>query len=92
MEGSPWQYYKLLTVVDSDPDYLIQTEYDLSHGGCRTRDNFDEETFMGGDWKPWVDVFASKNDVDRKINAAIGDIETSLENIIKKYGLGGDGV
>ena len=30
--------------------------------------------------------------VDIKVDALTGDIETSLDNIIKKYGLGGDGV
>ena len=68
----PWQYYKLLTVVDGDPDHLVQTEYDLSNGGCRKRDNYDKETYMGGDWKPWVDVFASKNDLDNKVNKVDG--------------------
>ena len=86
--GPPWQYYKLLTVVDGDPDYLVQTEYDLSHGGCRTRNNFNEETGTAGDWNPWVNVFVSQWDLTN----AIGDVEASLENIIAKYGLGGDGV
>ena len=40
----------------------------------------------------WEEVSVSPYDVDRKINTAIGDIETSLENIIAKYGLGGDSV
>ena len=84
----PWQYYKLLTVVDGDPDYLVQTEYDLSHGGCRTRNNFNEETCTAGDWNPWVNVFVSQWD----LTDAIGDVETSLENIIAKYGLGGDSI
>ncbi len=70
--NSPWQHYKLLTVADSDPNYLIQTEYDLSHGGCRTRDNYDEEAYMGGKWKPWVDVFASKNDITNKVDKIDG--------------------
>ena len=30
--------------------------------------------------------------VDVKVDALKGDIETSLENIIKKYGLGGESV
>ena len=86
--GPPWQYYKLLTVVDGDPDCLVQTEYDLSHGGCRTRNDFNEETGTAGDWNPWVNVFVSQWDLTN----AIGDVEKSLENIIQKYGLGGDGV
>ena len=42
------------------------------------------------DWRevPLNDNTATKDYVDR----AIGDIETSLENIIAKYGLGGDSV
>lgn len=86
----PWQYYKLLTVVDGDPDHLIQTEYDLSYGVCRKRDNYDEEMSTGGDWNAWWDMSVSSSYVTEKINKAIGDVETALENIIAKYGLGGD--
>lgn len=37
-------------------------------------------------WSEWVTVSATAEYVDEKI----GDVETSLENIIDKYGLGGD--
>ena len=73
----PWQQYKLLTVVDGDPDYTIQTEYDLSYGGCRRRDNYHEGE-EGGEWKDWEDVFVDKS----KFDDAMGDIETSLDTII----------
>ena len=36
----------------------------------------------------WQEIYVSEYDLDK----AIGDVETSLENIIAKYGLGGDGV
>ena len=36
----------------------------------------------------WQEIYVSQKDLDK----AIGDVETSLENIIAKYGLGGDGV
>ena len=36
----------------------------------------------------WQKIYVSQTDLDN----AIGDVETSLENIIAKYGLGGDGV
>ena len=36
----------------------------------------------------WQEIYVSEYDLDN----AIGDVETSLENIIAKYGLGGDGV
>lgn len=37
-------------------------------------------------------VSYERNDVVGYVDRAIGDIETSLENIIEKYGLGGDSV
>ena len=44
--------------------------------------------WSGYDIIEWQEIYASKYDLDN----AIGDVETSLENIIAKYGLGGDGV
>ena len=44
--------------------------------------------WSGDDYIKWQEIYASKYDLDK----AIGDVETSLENIIAKYGLGGDGV
>lgn len=41
-----------------------------------------------GEWLEWTSPYVTP----AKLNNAIGDIETSLENIIKKYGLGGDDV
>lgn len=76
--GPPWQHYRLLTVVNGDPDHLIQTEYDLSNGGCRTRDNYDEEISTGGEWNAWENLFVYKSTFD----AAIGDIEDALDAII----------
>lgn len=51
-----------------------------------------------GGWEnEWEKISVSQDDIKdfatkTDLNKAIGDIETSLENIIKKYGLGGDGV
>ena len=41
-----------------------------------------------GKWTEWQKIYVSQTDLDK----AIGDVETSLENIIAKYGLGGDSV
>lgn len=46
------------------------------------------ETFKDPMRLEWKKISVSQTD----LNKAIGDIETSLENIIQKYGLGGDGV
>lgn len=55
------------------------------------------EKFMsfGNDIKSYIfsyttSKFYTKDQTDNKISDAIGDVETSLENIIAKYGLGGD--
>ena len=45
--------------------------------------HYDEYSYIECEWQK---VSVSQTD----LNTAIGDIETSLENIIKKYGLGGD--
>lgn len=47
------------------------------------------------DWNEWEKISVSQEDLESfatktELANAIGDIETSLENIIKKYGLGGD--
>lgn len=49
---------------------------------------FENETFFDEDWVIIGNPYATTTYIDN----AIGDVETSLENIIKKYGLGGDGV
>ncbi len=57
--------------------------------------DYDETEGVWGDWQAQYlnekrarDIYTTKTDLDK----AIGDIETSLENIIQKYGLGGDSV
>ena len=66
----------------------------ISHNGVRVerKDNyrFDGREDITIDWRevPLNDNMANKEYVD----TAIGDVETSLENIIIKYGLGGDEV
>lgn len=44
-------------------------------------------TFSNSQWNKWKILTSISDYVDAKI----GDVETSLENIILKYGLGGDG-
>lgn len=46
------------------------------------------EGFEYEDNNVWTKISISQSNLDK----AIGDVETSLENIIAKYGLGGDGV
>ena len=70
-------YYILSVCVSYDKTMLIQTLYRLDNGEITQRLNK-----KGG----WEKISVSQTD----LNTAIGDIETSLENIIKKYGLGGD--
>ena len=68
----------------------------ISNNGIRVERKDEYRNFRNGrenytiDWRevPLNDNTATKDYVDR----AIGDIETSLENIIAKYGLGGDSV
>lgn len=85
-------------VTDDNVNYKQErwTQIIISESGIRKRqkinnraydDNRQETTI---DWRyvPLDESLATKEYVD----SAIGDIETSLENIIKKYGLGGDGV
>lgn len=73
-----------------DYQTVIFPEGDIYH---RTK-SYDEEWLTPEDqtnfWNEcgWKKISVSQTDLDD----AIGDIETSLENIIKKYGLGGDGV
>ena len=46
------------------------------------------EDYDTWEWTEWTSPYTTPSDLDN----AIGDIETSLDNILKKYGLGGDGV
>ncbi len=81
--------YYILTVsyyydfsVDEVPCVTIQTLLNLITGEVKHRDDF------GGKWNPWTKVSVSQAD----LNKAIGDVEKSLDNIIEKYGLGGESV
>lgn len=51
----------------------------------------DDEGIIGYIWNDW-EKYAKEKYVTSSIDAKIGDIETSLENIINKYGLGGEAV
>ena len=62
---------------------IYQTKYNYGTIESRSRD-------VEGIWSKWEKLSVSPSDVTREINKAIGDIETALENIIAKYGLGGD--
>ena len=74
-----------LLVSDCRPDdYIYQT---LIYGTTISMRVYHHNT-----WEPWM-YLADKYYVDmmgQEIEATIGNIETSLENIITKYGLGGD--
>lgn len=74
-----------LLVSDCRPDdYIYQT---LIYGTTISMRVYHHNT-----WEPWMHL-ADKYYVDmmgQEIEATIGNIETSLENIIAKYGLGGD--
>lgn len=75
----------ILCVDTSYYDDIIQTLICLSTGEIKQRKYYGE----------WEKVSVSQNDIKNfatktDLENAIGDIETSLENIIKKYGLGGD--
>lgn len=59
----------------------VQIETDGEYAFKRVKDE-------NGKWTEWQKAYVSQTDLDK----AIGDVETSLENIIQKYGLGGDGV
>jgi hypothetical protein len=81
--------YYILTVsywYDYSADEVIgvttQTLLSLNYGTIKNRERY------GDSWSSWKKISVSQTDLDN----AIGDIETSLENIIQKYGLGGDGV
>ena len=83
-ETPPDQY--ILTVgayVDYSTDehngVFYQSLFNLTDGTLEVRDGIGSE---------WEKVSVSQTD----LNKAIGDVEASLDNIIKKYGLGGDGV
>lgn len=63
-------------------EVVFQTKYDDGYIATRQRD-------VEENWGGWSKVSVSSSDVTKEINKAIGDVETSLENIIEKYGLGG---
>ena len=65
-----------ITVITADGG-IYHTQYVV---------NYEDDEKTG--WTEWEKVSVSQTDFDN----AIGDIETSLENIITKYGLGGDDV
>ena len=65
-----------------DFDYFGVDLYWYKDGAVYHKRNGDEE----GLDNEWTKISVSQTDLDK----AIGDIETSLENIIEKYGLGGD--
>lgn len=48
-------------------------------------------TFSNSQWNKWKILTSISDYVDGYVDAKIGDVETSIENIILKYGLGGDG-
>lgn len=62
----------------------VQTIFDSNTNLLWQRMNLDSTK----EWTEWEVISVSQTDLDK----AIGDVETSLENIIAKYGLGGDGV
>ena len=72
-------------------NYFTKEEVDLELGAMR--DNF-KETFIDLPWlSSALSDYYTKGIVDIKITNIenlIGDINTSIENIIEKYGLGGD--
>jgi hypothetical protein len=77
--------------------YYGVDQYWYTEGGVYYRHLGDE----GGWQNNWRKISVSQNELTNAtkgfvtqtdLNSAIGDIETSLDNIIKKYGLGGDSV
>lgn len=66
------------------PNYYDVYQYWYAGDNVYYRNLGDE---YGFDYE-WEKISVSQTDLDN----AIGDVETSLENIIEKYGLGGDGV
>lgn len=78
-DDTPPTQYILCVDTSYDEGWTRQSLINLSTGEIKIRN------FIGAEWKK---ISVSQTDLDN----AIGDIETSLENIIEKYGLGGDGV
>ena len=75
------QYSSILIVKHYFDGSAEQIETDGEYAFKRVKDE-------NGKWTEWQKIYVSQTDLDN----AIGDVETSLENIIAKYGLGGDGV
>ena len=75
------QYSSILIVKHYFDGSAEQIETDGAYAFKRVKDE-------NGKWTKWQKIYVSQKDLDN----AIGDVETSLENIIAKYGLGGDGV
>ena len=86
-DDTPEIYYILSVCVSYDKTMLIQTLYRLDDGTIEKRSN-------KGIWEKisisQYDLTKATKDfvTQTNLNTAIGDIETSLENIIQKYGLG----
>jgi len=86
-DGRIWNESILLVKTnyfEEEDGYHSNSEYLLREGEVYHNANGDEE----GHERTWQKISVSQTDLDN----AIGDIETSLENIIEKYGLGGDSV
>lgn len=83
----------MYTIFEDDIEtFCYQSLFNLINGTLEVRDGIGSE---------WQKISVSQNDITNAtkglakktdLDNAIGDVETSLENIIKKYGLGGDGV
>ena len=43
-------------------------------------------------WTKWEPIGGGSDEIIEYVDSAIGDVETTLENIITKYALGGDSV
>lgn len=71
---------------EADTQILLEVDGNLYRRTCFAEYSEDGRTYTMK-WTAW-DGYTTKKFVE----SAIGDVETSLENIIKKYGLGGDAV
>ncbi len=70
-------------VMESMNDMACQIQFILNYGKSKY--------FIYNNGNSWeTDLIDTEKETDTKISNAIGDVETALENIIAKYGLGGD--
>lgn len=86
-----YTYYILTVNAAHDGTDTVQFLLNLKNGEMESRQDFgrwQKISVSQTDLKDATKGFATTTDIDN----AIGDVETSLENIIQKYGLGGDGV